>query len=153
MCVCPATQVVIKYKRRPFSTYKKYKKMSDHDKERGTRFVSVRSDGTPFMSDADMRLKEHNVRPFPVHAHAHTASYQPVNRLTRAYCSGCLGQQESRKKWLAGDFRATFGKATEASKPRTKLITAQTQYYPPGLHKFRDEDKTKFVGGRDFIVA
>ena len=112
--------MVIKYKRRPFSTYKKYKKMSDHDKERGTRFVSVRSDGTPFMSDADMRLKEHN---------------------------------ESRKKWLAGDFRATFGKATEASKPRTKLITAQTQYYPPGLHKFRDEDKTKFVGGRDFIVA
>lgn len=153
MCVCPATQVVIKYKRRPFSTYKKYKKMSDHDKERGTRFVSVRSDGTPFMSDADMRLKEHNVRHLPCTCtctHSFIPTCEPPHTRVLFWCSG---QQESRKKWLAGDFRATFGKATEASKPRTKLITAQTQYYPPGLHKFRDEDKTKFVGGRDFIVA
>ena len=68
-----------------------------------------------------------------------------------APCS-CIAQ-ESKKKWLGGQFQATFGKRTAAAVPRVPLITAQTDYYPPLLHKFRDEDKRKFVSSRDFIVA
>lgn len=154
--------MVIKYKRRPYSAYRKFKKMADQDAERGSKFASVRADGTPFMSGFDRLQKADRVRaraphvlivPSSSHACARnsSANLYMSRAAVRVACASL--EQENKKKWLGGQFNATFGKRTAAAVPRVPLITAQTDYYPPLLHKFRDEDKSKFVASRDFIVA
>lgn len=108
-------RVIIKPKKKRFSSWRKFKRLEERDAQKGTRFVSVRSDGTPWMSGYEARAKEY---------------------------------RESKKKWIGGRFCATFGRATTNNGERVKLITAQSTYYPPKLHKFRDEDRTRFVGGQ-----
>jgi len=52
-------QKVVRVRRRPFSAYRKFQNMQKEEQTTGRKFVSVRADGTPYMSEEERRRKEY----------------------------------------------------------------------------------------------
>jgi hypothetical protein len=57
---------------------------------------------------------------------------------------------ESKKKWVAGEFKKTFGRSTNCIKVIPPVITVSSPIGEP--HRFRDIHKDKWVVNKNFIT-